>query len=375
MPIKIFHTADLHIGLKFANANYPPQVREALHEARFSTLAKMVREAGKRDCRLMVIAGDLFEHIRPTHTDILRVTQELKTFSGDVIAVLPGNHDPLSGDFWKTFKENAGERVLLLEKTQPYPLHEYGLNVVLYPAPCFEKHSESGTNQIGWIKDIPKEPGMLHIGVAHGSVEGLSPDEEKRYYLMTRDELESAEVSLWLMGHNHSPNPIPYGMQARLFYSGTPEPDSFNRQYPGSACVHELADDGSCLSETVYTGKYRFLQKEITLECKADIVQLELTLLSEEEPSKILLRLTLKGRLTREELQETRKVLEELKEIYFYFTCDEDSLGRRITPETITQEFSQDSFPYRLLQSLSEEGDTQGLQLAYELFKEMKEEK
>jgi DNA repair exonuclease SbcCD nuclease subunit len=375
MPIKIFHTADLHIGLKFANADYPPQVREALHEARFSTLANMVKEAGKRDCRLMVIAGDLFEHIRPTNTDILRVTQELKTFTGDVIAVLPGNHDPLSGDFWKTFKENAGERVLLLEKIQPYPLQEYGLNVVLYPAPCFEKHSESGTNQIGWIKDIPKEPGMLHIGVAHGSVEGLSPDEEKRYYLMTREELESAGVSLWLMGHNHSPYPVTPGLRDRIFYPGTHEPDSFNRQYPGSTWVHELVDDGSCLSERIITGKYRFLQKEITLESETDIAQLELTLLSVDAPSTTLLRLTLKGRLTKEELQETRKVIEKFKGNYFYFACDEESLGRRITPETITQEFSQDSFPYRLLQSLSDEGDTQGLQLAYELLKEMKEEK
>jgi len=372
MPIKIFHSADLHIGLKFSSGNYSTPVREALKEARFTTLSQMVREAGKRNCQMMAIAGDLFDHIRPTKFEIRRVVQELKTFSGDITVVLPGNHDPLSGDFWKTFKDEAGDRILLLEELHPYDLQEFGVKAILYPGPCMEKHSDPGFNQIGWIKDVPKGSGVLHIGIAHGSLEGVSPDDDKLYYLMTRAQLESAGVSLWLMGHNHSPYPLTPGLQDKIFYPGSHEPDSFNRSYPGSAWIHELFDEGTLKSERLITGQYRFLQQDIVLEGEEDILKLKEGISLDWEPSNTLLKLSLKGRLTPEELAETREILNLSGKQYLYFETDEEALGQKITPESIHKEFSKDSFPHRLLQSLSQEGDSDSLQLAYELLQEMK---
>jgi hypothetical protein len=125
-------------------------------------------------------------------------------------------------------------------------------------------------------------------------------------------------------------------------------------------------------SERLITGQYRFLQQDIVLEGEEDILKLKEGISLDWEPSNTLLKLSLKGRLTPEELAETREILNLSGKQYLYFETDEEALGQKITPESIHKEFSKDSFPHRLLHSLSQEGDSDGLQLAYELLREMK---
>ena len=55
MLLRIFHTADLHIGMKFNS--YPDDIRNCLIEARFDVLDKMVRILNDRLCNLFVVAG------------------------------------------------------------------------------------------------------------------------------------------------------------------------------------------------------------------------------------------------------------------------------------------------------------------------------
>lgn len=72
MTIKILHTADLHLGMKFARYNLKPEVQERLVEARFETLASLVEIANKQDSDLLVIAGDLFHNPRVSRKDIFK---------------------------------------------------------------------------------------------------------------------------------------------------------------------------------------------------------------------------------------------------------------------------------------------------------------
>ena len=74
MPLKIFHTADLHIGMRFNN--YPANIRDCLIEARFKVLDKMVQMANDQQCNLFVIAGDLFNNISIPKRDIDRVIKK-----------------------------------------------------------------------------------------------------------------------------------------------------------------------------------------------------------------------------------------------------------------------------------------------------------
>ena len=143
MSLKIFHTADIHIGMVFAG--YPDEVREKLVEARFDSLKKMVNIANEENCNLFVIAGDLFHKKNIAKKDISKTCKIINEFHGDLVAILPGNHDYITfqeGDTWSTFKDYAGDNVILLENNKYYNLQSFDMDAAIYAAPCDSKHSE-----------------------------------------------------------------------------------------------------------------------------------------------------------------------------------------------------------------------------------------
>ncbi|TRZ51819.1 DNA repair exonuclease, partial [bacterium] len=196
MPLKILLTADVHLGLKFAGY---PQVQKELAEARFETLRKTVTLANESQCDIFAVAGDLFDHLRLPDRDIILAAQIISQFQGRLAIVLPGNHDfivPGESKVWPKFKSNAGDRVLLLEECKTYSLKHYDLDANMYAGPCDAKHSK--VNHVGWLKDEPKDPSVkYHIGLAHGSLQGVSPDPDQSYYPMTEDELLKYGLDLW----------------------------------------------------------------------------------------------------------------------------------------------------------------------------------
>ena len=56
MTVKILHTADLHLGMKFVRG-YEPEIQERLVEARFETLGSLIELANTASSDLLVIAG------------------------------------------------------------------------------------------------------------------------------------------------------------------------------------------------------------------------------------------------------------------------------------------------------------------------------
>jgi len=173
--MKIFLTSDVHLGMKFAGY---PSVQDKLIEARFQALKHCVEIANSRECDLFVVGGDLFDRVSVAKGDIQRAADVLGDFQGSLVAVLPGNHDFITqrpDGLWAIFKGFADHNVLVLESSQPYPLKPYDLDATLYASPCQAKHSQE--NGIEWIREIEKDNGVrFHIGIAHGSLEGLSPD-------------------------------------------------------------------------------------------------------------------------------------------------------------------------------------------------------
>lgn len=266
MQLKIFHTADLHIGMRFNN--YPDNIRENLIKARFDVLDKMIQMANDKQCNLFVVAGDLFNNINIPVRDIDSVVKSLDEFNGECVLVMPGNHDYDNGmiSLWNRFKKNITGKILYVNEERPYSLKNYGLDVVAYPAPCHSKHSD--VNNIGWVKDMDEfAPEFYHIGVAHGSLEDISPDMEKNYFFMSRKELEDIPVDVWLLGHTHISYPEnPFVSDWKIFNPGTPEPDGLDCRHEGYAWVITINKDKSVKAEKVSTGIYRFYDREFRVD-------------------------------------------------------------------------------------------------------------
>lgn len=367
--LKIFHCADLHVGLKFAK--YPSAISELLREARLGTLEKMVERANREGCDLFVVAGDLFDTLKVSARDVNRAAKILARFD-KVAAVLPGNHDFFTGpgdDFWKNFERPDHGRLLLLDAPKPYPLHEYGLDAVLYACPCGSKYS--ATHGVGWVEKAEKPAARFHVGIAHGSFEGLSPDLQGNYFPMKTEDLQKCGLDLWLLGHIHVQFPSrPPGSGDRIFYAGTHEPDGLDCRHEGKAWLLEMAADKTLRAESLSTGQFRFRDECLTLRALQELESFA-EKFSAEESAKTLMRLTVKGVLQREEHERFPALIEAMQARFLYLEPDFSGLGLALTPAEIDRQFTRESFPHRLLTELSlKEGDREALQAAYDLLTE-----
>ena len=370
MSLKIFHTADLHIGMKFNN--YPEPIKTSLQQARIDVLSNMVQIANENECNLFAIAGDLFDKI--TGIDKKNITQTvaaLEAFKGECILIMPGNHDYDNDmiELWTSFNKAVSDKILYLNEERPISLENYGLNAVIYPAPCHSKHS--GTNNIGWIKEQAMNDEQIHIGIGHGAINGLSPDMDLNYYNMSLDELESVSVDLWLLGHTHVTYPFKSSVTSeKIFNPGTPEPDGLDCKHQGNAWFITIDENKKITGDRVTTGTYKFIDKEFEIRDKEDLDNI-LTMLLNDNPNKTIARINLKGRVEEDVYNYRQEVYKSIEQAIVYLIIEDTDLGIRITPEKIHKEFSEGSFPQQLLLSLSEDEDT--LQLAYEMIMEVKQ--
>ncbi|MCC5915670.1 MAG: metallophosphoesterase [Balneolaceae bacterium] len=364
--MNIFHIADLHLGLRFKNH---PEASEALVQARYDTLDKLVTLANDKNTEIFAITGDLFDRTSLKISDIQKAVQKINKFEGNVALVLPGNHDYITEDsqIWDRFKKEAGENVLVLDKQEPVDLSEYDLNAAVWPALCHAKHSAENT--IGWVKNEDKDPGKVHIGIAHGSIEGVSPDFNQQYFPMTVRELNNSGVDIWLMGHTHITWPDKPGKKDIIFNPGTPEPDGFDCNHEGRAFLHTIGDDKTISTEILSTGTYRFRKMERDLNSASDIDKL-LKEFGDDEYSHTMLKLAVSGRLEPELYEQWREKRHSIREAVLELKLDDTELRQKVTEEQIRKEFTEDSFPEKLLSSFSQSEEDE-LQMAYELIKEV----
>lgn len=365
LSLKIFHTGDIHIGMKFNN--YGENVKEILWNARFTALENMIEKSNELNSDIFVVAGDLFNSIRVSKRDIDRTVKILDKFNGGCVLVLPGNHDYDNGamELWQDFARIPSEKIVLLNQERPYHLMDYDLDIVIYPAPCHSKHSKE--NSLGWIKDEGLlETGKYHIGIAHGALEGLSPDMEGNYYYMSMEELDSIPTDIWLIGHTHIPYPsLEKISNHKIYNAGTPEPDGLDYRDEGTAWFITL-DGEETYAEQIITGSYRFSDEEFELDSDEDLDRIE-DLVLDGNPHKKIVRLSLNGSISKEAYEDLPTFKRELESKVFHLIIEDENLRSKINKEIIESEFTNGSFPYEFLNGLSH--DEEALQIAYDLLR------
>jgi DNA repair protein SbcD/Mre11 len=368
MGLKIFLTGDLHIGMKFNN--YPEYLRNLLVEARFDVLKRTIRTANEENCNIFALAGDLFDSIKISNKDIDRVIKILSDFSGECVLVMPGNHDYDNGmvDLWKRFKDNLTDKIVLLNGDKPYSLKDYSLNAAAYPAYCGSKHSDN--NKLDWISALKEyDDAAFHIGLAHGSLQGLSPDMEGNYFPMTEKELLDIPMDVWLLGHTHISYPFNDNtVSEKIFNAGTPEPDGFDCKHSGNAWLINMDDNKTIRGTRIETGKYKFYDVNRDVYDEKSFQNIKQEFLS-KNPENNLLRLNLKGRISEDLFNSRHEFYEEMEKSLAYFKINDSNLGIKISKDDIKKEFTEGSFPYKLLNQVSD--DVEALQIAYEIIREV----
>ena len=369
MSLKIMHTGDVHLGMKF---NQYPQISQQLEAARYQALENVVKEANKRNSNLLAVAGDLFDKANIKEDNIIKTIDILDKFAGDAVLILPGNHDYDDGitNLWEKFQKYIKGRMLVLREEKIYKLNSFGIPAAVYPAPCDSKLSAE--NKLDWIKELDKlADAKFNLALAHGALAGFSPDLKDNYFKMDRDELLELNMDLWLLGHSHLAYPQQKKIKDhKIFNNGTPEPDGMDCKHFGYAWHIELNENKKVAAERIKTGNYHFSDLERVITSQAELETLMEEILSTETEKKIL-RLKVKGKLPREDFTVKDQYLRKLRDNCFYAKIDQSELNIKLDRELIAEEFSQNSFPYQLLTEL--EDNNQALHLAYKMLKEVQE--
>lgn len=360
MSLRILHTADNHIGLSFSH--YPDAARARLVAERFNALEQLVLKANARGCHFFVVAGDLFDKTTVTSADIKRTVDILRSFAGEAVLVLAGNHDFCEGadsKLWKTFRKAAeGSEVHALTEQGRKEFVTDDYQVRFYACPCPGKHGKD--HVIGWVPIEEKPPGMLHVGLAHGNVEGIGLDAENRYFNMTEGDLRSAGVHTWLLGHIHVPSPAPGSVGTPLFFMpGIHAPDSVKCSHPGHAWLIELDADGTCRHEQLTAGGVRFERVVKTLAHADDISDLQKTCEMLDAPNTVL-DLQLNGKLSEAEIADLNAVIAAFEPNFLHVSQGDQDIAIRLDAAEIARLYPEGTLPNSLLQSILADEDHPG---------------
>lgn len=376
--IKIFVTGDNHFGKKYDRY---PEIRDRLVDNRFVCFEKMVEKAEQEGCDIFAVTGDLFDNCSSIRkSDVERVVRILAGFAGRVL-VLPGNHDYYTGEekVWKDFDDalrTCDNNIIRLDRFETYPIEIAEETVVIYPAFCRSKHSRE--NNLGWIKEmsVPKS-GQINVGMAHGAIEGVTPDMQKEYFLMTEPELQAIPMDVWLVGHTHIP--YPGGLSEdeeiggyRIFNAGThAQTDLHNntRGYGFIISVDKQGDKAQVSAKKYQSGTIFFYDIAVRVS-SAEGDSLEALLQEKLDPleAESVVRLTVTGSVFSEEYSRRRELYKKYCDRFLSWELQDDELHEEITLDRVREEFAESSFAAKLMEAL--QGDQTELQMAYELLQE-----
>jgi DNA repair exonuclease SbcCD nuclease subunit len=296
------------------------------------------------------------------------VVEILKKSKAEVL-VLPGNHDYYDGKenkLWKAFSEfSENTNLRLLSTADLYETEVDGTPVCFYPAPCGSKHHEG--HVIGWVNDREKAPEKVHIGLAHGNVEGMGVDDADRYFNMTEQDLRAAGVDFWLLGHIHVPHPPTSAVGNPLYFMpATHTPESVKRKIPGFAWFIEVNEQKQLRFEQITTGNLRFSRQILSFGRQYTLPDFR----AQEtgwRSKQLILDLKLSGSLSQDDLVELRDLLNEIAPHYLHVDC-ENQVGVAVDKAFIQNTFAEGTTAYKWLSNIAEEPNTDlALQLAYSL--------
>ncbi|MHA6689807.1 metallophosphoesterase family protein [Devosia sp. A449] len=231
---RFLHSSDLHLGKRFGNL--PDDLRGRLREARHGAIARLAAQAQAHNATSILLAGDTFDTETPTPAILRQALTEMGHHPTLSWVMLPGNHDSLLADqLWDAARAAAPPNVVLATAATPLTLAP---GVMLLPAPCTARRP--GRDLTEWMVDAPTPEGSLRLGLAHGAIQQFSEDAAASD-VIAPNRATLAGLDYLALGDWHGQ----IAVNPRTYYSGSPEPDRFKHERPGSALLVTLAGPGA----------------------------------------------------------------------------------------------------------------------------------
>lgn len=231
--VKFIHSSDLHLGKRFGN--FSGDLPSRLREARHAVLGRLGEHALREGASTIILAGDTFDTETPAADVRRQALAEMAAHRSVRWIILPGNHDSLKAtELWSMLQQDAPENVVLVTKAEPI---ELAPEAVLLPAPCTVRRP--GRDLSEWMDLAESRDGMIRIGVAHGPIQTFSEDSGASEVIVP-DRARRAGLDYLALGDWHGSMKV----DARTYYSGTPEQDRFKHDRSGTALLVDIEGPG-----------------------------------------------------------------------------------------------------------------------------------
>lgn len=266
----LLHTADWQIG-RLYTATFPDAEAAALAEARLRAVERIAERARDERVDAVLVAGDVFDAQAVAPRTIRQLFLALEAYPGPWV-MIPGNHDAALADgVWATARRlgvvppnvhlalGPGAQTVLLE----------GPRLAVLCAPLTQRHTRADLTEA--FDALPSPEGWHRVGLAHGAVQGLLHEGIDSVNPIAPDRAERARLDYLALGDWHGTRAI----DARTWYSGTPEPDRFKDNGAGQLLRVTLDAPGRPPAvEALPVGRHRWHAEHWTLRLASDALRL-----------------------------------------------------------------------------------------------------
>ena len=262
--IKLLHTADWQIGKQYGQ--FDTDDAALLADARFTVVERLAQLALAQGVDAVLVAGDVFDAQGVADKTIHRLFNSMAAFSGPWV-LIPGNHDAgLVESVWTRASRLNAVPANVHVCLRPEPLLLSSLGLAVLPAPLTQRHTHNDLTE--WFSTAQVPPGLFRVGLAHGSVQGILAEDIDSSNPIATARAEQAALDYLALGDWHGCKQV----DARTWYSGTPETDRFKANAPGQALIVSLSEPGSLPNVVPHaTGQYRWREDTVDVQVPSDI--------------------------------------------------------------------------------------------------------
>lgn len=268
--ISFLHTADWQIGRVFSQ--FEPDDAAALFEARFAVVERLAGIATDRGVDAVLVAGDVFDAQTVTDKTIRRLFNAMEGFTGTWV-LIPGNHDAaLAESVWSRAQRLEAIPSNVIVCLEPKPVVVAG-KFTLLPAPLTQRHTYVDLTE--WFAAHVSNNDLPRIGLAHGSVQGILPEDVDSANPIAAGRAQGAGLTYLALGDWHGIKQV----DGRTWYAGTPESDRFKANDSGQALL--ISIEATALEPAVTpvpTGKFDWRQIEKRIGVDSDVDEIVRTL-------------------------------------------------------------------------------------------------
>ena len=329
MSVKILATGDLHIGRR--SSKIPENFSNPDGLSCASMWERLVDCAIDEEVDLVLLSGDIVDQDNCFFEAVAPLERGLKKLDscGIQTYATAGNHDAAvfprlarlveTGSFHLLGKNGNWESVDCLQEKKPLvQIHGWS-----FPS---RHHKTSPLMQY----DLEPHPDVPTIGLLHADLEVPNSN----YAPVSLDELQSKDLAIWVLGHQHKPRHEQRGGRPQVLYPGSPQAMDPGETGPHGPWIIRLEGKDHVTARPLPLSSVRYDTCKVNAEDCADSDELLSAMLQTARdfddtlqtlgvpPRLALLRFIIEGRTP---LSQQLHTLDELKEVCSRPLCGHDT--------------------------------------------------